>query len=40
MSIVQTTAITALKEADVDETGLKVPDGYKKVAAGFGRGGF
>jgi hypothetical protein len=38
VSIVRTTAITALKEADVDETGLLVPAGYKKVA-GFGRGG-
>ena len=39
VNIVRTTAITALKEADVDEAGLQVPVGYKKVAGGFGRGG-
>jgi hypothetical protein len=38
ISIVRTTAITALKEADVDDADLKIPDGYKKVS-GFGRGG-
>ena len=37
VKIVRTTAITALKEADVDETGLQVPEGYTKVS-GFGRG--
>ena len=38
VNIVRTTTITAIKEGDIDETGLKVPDGYKKVAS-FGRGG-
>jgi hypothetical protein len=37
VNIVRTTTITALKEADVDETLLQVPTGYRKV--GFGRGG-
>ena len=36
VNIVRTTTITALKEADVDETLLQVPTGYRKV--GFGRG--
>ena len=38
VNIVRTTVITALKQTDIDETGLAVPAGYKKVAA-FGRGG-
>lgn len=38
VNIVRTTTITALKEADVDETDLQVPVGYTKVAS-FGRGG-
>jgi hypothetical protein len=38
ISIVRTTAITALKEADVDDADLKIPDGYTKVS-GFGREG-
>lgn len=37
VSIVRTVLITALKEADVDETMLSVPTGYRKV--GFNRGG-
>lgn len=37
VNIVRTTMITALKEADVDETLLQVPAGYRKV--GFRRGG-
>ena len=38
VSIVRTTTITALKEAEVDETLLSIPAGYRKVS-GFGRGG-
>lgn len=38
VNITRTTLITALKEADVDQTVLVIPAGYKK-AAGFGRGG-
>jgi hypothetical protein len=38
VNIVRTTTITAIKDADIDETDLKVPDGYKKVSS-FGRGG-
>ena len=38
VSIVRTTTITALKEVDLDDETLKIPDGYKKVA-GFGRPG-
>jgi hypothetical protein len=38
VNIVRTTTITAIKEGDIDEADLKVPDGYKKVAS-FGRGG-
>jgi hypothetical protein len=37
VNIVRTTTITALKEADVDETLLQVPTGYRKI--GFNRGG-
>jgi hypothetical protein len=38
VNIVRTTTITAIRDADIDETDLKVPDGYKKVSS-FGRGG-
>ena len=38
INIVRTTTITALKEADVDDTMLAIPSSYKKVA-GFGRPG-
>jgi hypothetical protein len=38
ISIVRTTTITALKEADVDDSMLSVPAGYRKVS-GFGRPG-
>jgi hypothetical protein len=38
VSIVRTTTLTAIKEADIDEADLKVPDGYQKVTS-FGRGG-
>ena len=38
VNIVRTTTITALKDSDIDEAGLKIPADYKKVA-GFGRGG-
>jgi hypothetical protein len=38
ISIVRTTTITALKEADIDDAGLSIPAGYKKVS-GFGRPG-
>ena len=38
VSIVRTTTITALKEAEVDEGLLSIPAGYRKVS-GFGRGG-
>ncbi len=38
LSIVRTTTILAIKDADIDESDLKVPDGYKKVSS-FGRGG-
>lgn len=37
VSIVRTTAITALKEASVDEVDFVIPPDYKKVS-GFGRG--
>jgi hypothetical protein len=37
-SIVRTTTITALKEVDVDDALLSIPEGYRKVS-GFGRGG-
>jgi hypothetical protein len=37
VSIVRTTTITALKDAEVDATMLSVPAGYRKV--GFSRGG-
>ena len=37
VNIVRTTTITALKEAEVDESFLSIPAGYRKV--GFGRGG-
>ena len=36
VSIVRTTTITAIKEADIDETDLKVPDGYTKIGRGGG----
>ncbi|HET9424956.1 MAG TPA: hypothetical protein VFO55_06245 [Gemmatimonadaceae bacterium] len=38
VNIVRTVTITALKEADVDETLLEVPTGYRKVGFGRGRG--
>jgi hypothetical protein len=38
VSIVRTTTITALKEVDMDDAVLSIPDGYRKVS-GFGRGG-
>jgi hypothetical protein len=38
VNIVRTVTVTALKEAEVDETLLSIPAGYKKVA-GFGRPG-
>jgi hypothetical protein len=39
VNISRTTLITALKEENVDDGDLKIPDGYKKVQGGFGRGG-
>jgi hypothetical protein len=38
VNIVRTTTITALKEVDIDDASLKIPDGYRKVS-GFGRPG-
>jgi hypothetical protein len=38
VSIVRTTAITALKEVEIDDATLSIPAGYKKVS-GFGRPG-
>jgi hypothetical protein len=38
MSIVRTTTITALKEVEIDDALLSIPDGYRKVS-GFGRPG-
>jgi hypothetical protein len=38
ISIVRTTAITALKEVEIDDALLSIPAGYRKIA-GFGRPG-
>ena len=38
VSIVRTMTITALKEVEIDDATLKVPEGYRKVS-GFGRPG-